>query len=484
MKSLQSIINSLSHHEIGTFRLFLSSHCRNGKNKKLELFDHLVTQTSKIHSSDPGDMSRQSVYQLKKRLKEDLYAFLVMQDQVKDTRDKLFLEMECHKKLYCFKILFDKGIHDHAYQVLTDVLTISADNALHSIYLEAVNIKNVYFPLAPSKVVRKIPFNQEIRKLRKNLGRNLYINQYLAESGSFLHENEDAFRRRLMDRLDGFDAAENEPAIDLLLEGNHLFYEKKYASAYDKVVQVLRADTDISADSSMRCLAYVELTKACISMHAISEARRWLDQAPEKVMMPTSFLPLLLELQFLIAVKSEDTIRLKALWEQSGRLRSIRENAILMARWSFYSLLMFFRERDFKKVIKVVNGDSFLLFKDRSWLMNAKMLELMSIYELNDSDWLYYKIENFRKIFSGTGWKQQRISQIVYLLKACASGKELATAGIREKILVIERDFPWHPLSNEVFNYCTYLEAMLCADSSHRVVLAESQSYASLPGGL
>lgn len=109
MKSLRSIISKLSHNEIGTFRLFLSSHCRNGKNKKLELFDYLVNQTPESLPSDSNEVSRQSVYQLKKRLKEELYAFLITQEQVKVCNDRSFLEMECHKKLYCFKILFDKG---------------------------------------------------------------------------------------------------------------------------------------------------------------------------------------------------------------------------------------------------------------------------------------------------------------------------------------------------------------------------------------
>lgn len=481
MKSLRTIINSLSHNEIATFRLFLSTHCRNGKNKKLELFDQLVDQNLKGHSAESADVSRQSVYQLKKRLKEDLYAFLITQDQVRDLKNKLFLEMECHKKLYCFKILFDKGIHDHAHQVLTDVLSISSKNALHSLYLEAVNIKNIYFPLAPSKMVRKIPFNQEIRKLRKNLGENLYINQYLSESGNFLHENEDSFRIRLMDQLAGFDLADNESAIDLLLEVNQLFFEKNFCLAYDKVVQGLQADTGISADSNRLSLAYVELTKACISKRALADARRCLEQVPAKLIMSEPFVHILLELQFLIAVKVDDTTRLEEIWEQSRRLRSIRENTILTTRWSFYSLLKSFRERNFKKVIKAANGDVILLFKDRSWLMNVKMLELMSIYELKDIDWLYYKIESFRKSFSGTGWKQQRISQIVNLLKVYASGKELSGSEIRERIDRIETDFPWHPLSNEVFNYCTYVGAMLSADGPPRFVRADSRSLAPLP---
>ena len=93
MKPLRSIISKLSPNEIGTFRLFLSTHCRNGKNKKLELFDKLVRQTPESTTA-VIDASRQSLYQLEKRLKEELYSFLITQEQVRDYNDRFFIEMD------------------------------------------------------------------------------------------------------------------------------------------------------------------------------------------------------------------------------------------------------------------------------------------------------------------------------------------------------------------------------------------------------
>lgn len=484
MKSLRSIINKLSDDEIGTFRLFLTSHCRNGRSKKLELFDQLVNQSPEGGSADPVDVSRQSVYQLKKRLKEELYAFLLTQDQVRACDDRSFLEMECHKKLYCFKILFDKGIHDHAFQMLTGVLTIASKHALHSLYLEAVNLKNVYFPLAKTKGLGQVPVKMEIKKLEKSLGRNLYINHYLSESGSFLHENDTAFRLQVLNRLTGVDNVEREPLIDRLLEVNHLFCQNDFRSAYRKLREVLEADSDLSADANMLRLVHIEIAKACICMDALDDAQRWLPQPEVNLIRTDPFVNLLLELQFIIAVRSGDSITSKGILERARRMRDISENAVLSAKWSFYSLLMSFQEGDFRKVIKMANGDSIFLSKDKSCLVNVKMLELFSIYELKDVDWLYYKIESLRKILGAGEWKQQRISHIVNLLKVHVSGKGLSQADKRDKILWIEREYPWHPLSNEVINYGACMKAILTTDShSHcNVSLADTSSYAKLPG--
>jgi hypothetical protein len=476
MKSLLSIIDKLSDSEIDTFRMFLSSHCRNATNKKLELFDRLVNQTLQSH---PPESSRQSVYQLKKRLKEELYAFLITQEQAKVSNDRSFLEMECHKKLYCFKILFDKCIHDHAQQVLNDVLNISFKHSLHGIYLEAVNLRNIYFPLTRTKIVRTIPVNHQIKKLKKNLGSNLYVNQYLSEAGNYLHESDDSFRRRLTGRLADFDLAENETVIVRLMDVNRLFSQKEFYSAGNSLVELLDSDADVSGDANMLSLVYIELAKACIGMHELAEAQRWLRQTEPGLIKVDTFGHVLLELHFIIAIRACDSGRLIEILKQSQRLLDHTGNPVLKAKWSFYELLMSFQEGDFKKVIKGANGNSTFLVKDKSWLMNLKMLELLSICQLKDSDWLYYKLENFRKTLSGTEWRQQRISQIVNLLKMHVSGKGVSHADMYDKIMRVEKEFPWHPLSNEVVNYCTCVKAMLAADS-HAPVF-QTQSFAKIP---
>jgi hypothetical protein len=478
MKSLLSIIDKLSHNEIGTFRVFLSNHCRNGKNKKLELFDHLVKQVPESLPHDSNDASRQSIYQVKKRLQEELYAFLLTQEQARVSNDRSFLEMECHKKLYCFKILFDKGIHDHAQQVLNDVLNVALNHSLHSIYLEAVNLKNIYFPLAQTKVVRKIPVSHEIKKLKKNLGRNLYVNQYLAEAGNFLHESDDSFRRRLTRRLADFDLAESEGVIVRLGEVNHQFAQKNFQSAGSTLLELLDKEADIAGDGNMLNLVYIELTKACICMNELAKAQSWLRQTERGLMKADTFGHVLLELEFIIAIRTGDSSRLAGILEQSRRLRDICENPVLKAKWSFYGLIMNFYEGEFKQVIKGANANSTFLVKDKSWLMNLKILELLSIYQLKDSDWLYYKLESFRKIISGKEWRQQRISQIVNLLKIHVSGKRSSHEDMLDKIIRIENEFPWHPLSNELVNYCTSLKALLT--DSHPL-LSQTQALAKIP---
>jgi hypothetical protein len=378
--------------------------------------------------------------------------------------------MDCHKKLYCFKILFDKGVHEHARQILDDVLNISAKHYLHNIYLEAVGLKNTYFPLTKLTNNGKIQVNTQIKKLRRRISRNLYINQYLLESRSSLHDSDLCFRRKLIDELIDFDLAESEFVIDRLIAVNHLFYRGDFQSAHSGLLQLTEMETDISEDVPILGVIYIELVKACLCLHNLEMAKEWMNKAESTVSEFESFANILLELRFIISLRSLETEKLYGVLERTKQIKEINESEVFTARWLFYSLLLSFQKRDFKKVIKIANANSIFILKHKSWLINVKILEVLSIYQLEDSDWLHYKIESLRKILNGVEGKHQRFVLIINLFKSHLAGKHLAMPEIENKIFEIEEQFPWDPLGNEVINFCECIKSILKIDISVSLV--------------
>lgn len=457
MKSLSSIIRKLSETEIVAFRDFLLTHTKGTKNKKLLLFNQLV-ETQRCKSSSPvrdagRNSSRQSEYQLKKRLQDELYTFLISQNPLKHSNDLLSLEMECHKKLYCFKVLFDKGISSHAYQMLDEVLTAAMQNSFYSLYLEALSLKNIYFPLKQNSLQKKIPIEIQIRSLEKSVNRNLYIRQYISGSSNTLHDNDQTFRKHLIDELHNY-FPHNGATSDRLLDVNHDFSENNFQAAYDKLTALITTEPEMPQDAGTQTIVFIELVKVCICLGDGTRARQWLTRAQAVQSDLKSFLPLLIELQFFTAIRFDtDSYGLQSVLEHAARTHAITENDVLRTKWSFYSLFLPFRNRDFKTVIKLANSDANATFKKRVWLVQAKLLELLSIFELGDIDWLYYKIENLRKVISGTATHTQRPIQIVNLLKRHLYDP-LPPDVLEEKLSRIEMRFPWHPLGCEPMNLC------------------------------
>jgi hypothetical protein len=459
------------------FRAFLSSHRRTGKNKKLELFDHLVHRSADdrpVHLPDQEDRksSRQSVSQLKKRLQEDLYSFLISQHQSKNYNDPLVLEMDCHKKLYCFKILFDKGVHDHAYGILEQVLNISVKHSLHSLYLEAISLKNIYFPSIQGGPKRKVLVNTRIKSLKQNISRSLYVNQYLSDSRASLFDDDTHFRRKLMNELAGFELTENEYVLDHLMEVNRSFYLRDFESAYDLLMELAETDECISGDASILGLIYIELAKVCICLSDPGQAMEWVCKAELLLEGSESFVCVLLELRFIIAFRFDDMEAVTTVLEQAGCIKDLRDNEVLTARWSLYTLFLNFQKKEFKAVIKAVNAGHAAMLKNKNQLYIIKILEIFSIGQLEDSDWFHYKIESLRKLMGGEG-KQPRFNQVVNLIRGCMSGKKLSPSDVEDRIIQIEKQYPWHPLGCELFDFCSHLREMQQTDTS--VSLASTQ---------
>ena len=136
------------------------------------------------------------------------------------------------------------------------------------------------------------------------------------------------------------------------------------------------------------------------------------------------------------------------------------EDDSLTARWTFYSVFLHYQRREFKQVIKSANSNPIAVLKNKSWIIVIKMLELLSIYQLNDMDWLYYKVESLRKIINGMVGKYQRFNQIMNLMKCNLLRPSSSQIDIRDKIDRIEEQFPWHPLSNELVNFCSCLHEL------------------------
>ena len=466
MKSLLSIVRKLSQNEIDSFRTFLSSHSKNKQNKKLELFNELVTQSQDnraLFDPLPVQMkkhSRQSVYQLKKRLQEELYSFLISQQQFRNGNDTLFLEMDCHKKLYCFKILFDKGVHAHAYQILEEVLNVATKHSLHGIYLETLSLRNIYFPLTRTGMKKKILVSTQINRLKKNITRNLYINQYLSDSTTSVFESDVSLRRKLINEMIDSDAGGNEFVVDRLMDINHHLYRCDFQLAYEQLLDLAPTEPGTFADPAILGLIYIELIKSSICLNLLDETEKWLSKSEIILRYSDTFLPIILDLAFVSSLRSGNMAKTESILSQANACEQIVQSDMASAKWSFYSMFLAFTKRDFRNVIKIANADAIHAFKEKSWLIIAKLLEILSIYEMEDSDWLHYKIESLRKTMAGAAEHHPRLHHIAAHFKSHLSGKKIVEKDCRDSISEVGKQFPWHPLSNELINLCHYIETI------------------------
>lgn len=461
MKSLLAIIRKLSVTEVESFRAFLSHQNGSRRNKKLELFNSLLDKNEEFGYSEQASgnsSSRQSRYQLNKRLKDDLYSFLLSQHHSRDTNDRLFLEMDCHKKLYCFKILIDKGVSEHARQLLDEVLGLSTKFGFHSIYLEAVDLKHQYFPLTPVTSKRRMSVDAQIRSLRKTLNVDLYISQYLSESINQLYDSDSCFRDKLISEPADQDKTTTGSAIVCLNQVNSDFRAYNFGVAYQRLIRFLDSEFNES-NAGVKGLFFIDLTKACIGIGNYEEAQKWLNEAENAAGKIEEFQYLLRELHFITNLRMLRLERAQAIISDATRTKKIQRSKNLSSRWAYYALFTYFQKRDYRKVIKQTNDCHILSLKCKSWGIAAKILEILCIFELEDFDWLDYKTDSLRKIVQGRSGLNQRLSAIAGLSRSSFSSSHISPSEIENRIFRIEQQYPWNPLSNELINFCDLMRS-------------------------
>ncbi|MBL6445555.1 hypothetical protein JMN32_04500 [Fulvivirga sp. 29W222] len=471
MKSLFSIVKNLSDKEARAFqRLFLTKK-RVGENKKRQLFEAALK--SKRHADfkqfiRDQKYSRQNYYQLSKRLRESLYDFLLSFHQTKREDDRFGEEMACHKKLYCIKILLDRGMEDHARQMLEEVLFTSEKEHLTVIHCEAVDLQNRYFPFEAPSVNTSCNY---IKNLSSDLSINEYLKQYIIESVKNDHNSDDGLRGSLMQLI----GKEQLPLADVsfihqLHEINGLFHQHLFEVAFIRLKTLIKK-LEEQHDPNGVCLGltYLELTKASICIRNFGEADRFLLRAEKYLEQTLPWQSVIYELKYIIALRSFNTDLQGKLLQEINRVLVDHNKDMFEGRWGYYKAYHHYQKGELKEIIKLANSSVTNAIKDQRELLMLKMLELICIYRLNDQDWFFYKSECLRKQLNGKVDKSDRLQMFFSIFRKpfdTSSGQNL----MLKKLKMLEDISPWHPLSKELLSFGGLLSALITVFEAEHVV--------------
>lgn len=403
--------------------------------------------------------SRQNYYQLSKRLRESLYDFLLSFHHTTREDERFCEEMSCYKKLYCIKILLDRGMEDHARQMLEEVLFAAEKQHLTVIYCEAMDIQNRYFPFeAPSVNTSR----NYIRNLSSDLSINEYLKQYLIESVMKDHNSDFGLRGSLIqliinEQIPGADAG----FIRQLHEINGLFHQRLFEVAYLQLKSLLEW-LEEQPDPNSVCLGLtnLELAKASVCIRNFEEAGRYLSQAETHLEQTLPWQSVIYELKYIIALRTFNTQGQNKILQEVKHLLVASDKEMFEGKWGYYTAYHFYQKGELKEVIKLANSRVANAIKDQRELLMLKILELICIYRLNDQDWFFYKSECLRKQLNGKIDKSDRLQMFFSIFRKpfdTSSGDNL----MLKKLKMLEDISPWHPLSKELLSFSGILSALM-----------------------
>jgi hypothetical protein len=80
--------------------------------------------------------------------------------------------------------------------------------------------------------------------------------------------------------------------------------------------------------------------------------------------------------------------------------KNVAKNHMLRSKWTFFEAQLLFGQKKWSESLAILQQQT-ELFNDKSgWRLGIKILEMMCIVEMENDDWLDFRIESFRKLLS------------------------------------------------------------------------------------
>ncbi len=133
-------------------------------------------------------------------------------------------------------------------------------------------------------------------------------------------------------------------------------------------------------------------------------------------------------------------------------------------KWKYLEAFLLFRQKSFKNALRLIHECQLDLKNLPNYYLGSKMLELMILFDQQDTDWLNYKVENLRKLLSR--WKGRisvRIDSGFQLIHGLQNQLPFKYKKDIEKNIHLQNlqsgqgHYSWNPLDFELVRYDRWL---------------------------
>jgi tetratricopeptide (TPR) repeat protein len=134
-------------------------------------------------------------------------------------------------------------------------------------------------------------------------------------------------------------------------------------------------------------------------------------------------------------------------------------------KWKYLEAFLLFRQKSFKNALRLIHECQLDLKSLPNYYLGSKMLELMILFDQQETDWLNYKVENFRKLLSR--WKGRisiRIDSGFQVLHGMQDHLPIHFKNELEKNVHLQHlqsgqgQYSWDPIDFELVRYDGWLE--------------------------
>lgn len=477
MNLVTSLVSILKPSDLNLIRrIYQGKSNEEERSMRLKLLDLIiknpditeVAAAQALYKTEPN----KTFYQLKKRLRDDLGNFLIMQDKEKLYKSAIGrARFDCRRKLMIGELLMNRGAYTEARKILSKGLQIAKN---YELFGEAVLIKDVLRTALGAKDGMKAfeqygeGLDQDLKHQKRLLdAKALYVEITLPRQFKLGDSDFIEYGQETLAKFEPHPDASQHYQYYYHLSAVHYHYTikdfKHCLSSLDKLEDIVAVNNLLHTTPRIAwCLnVYAEVY---LNLKEYKQAAVYAERACGRLRKHMTNRLWALEKLFNAYFRQKDYEKALKVIEEANENKITKKNVLIQARWDFFSAAVAFSKEDWQQASEKLHLTQKLAGSDSSgWQIGYKLLEIMLAIKEKEYYTLVYLLDNLKLLLHRQGQKKanniERPKNILKILRTYQSQNFKYTPTLKkiEKQLLNLKEgqdqFYWNPLSYEIIRF-------------------------------
>ncbi len=482
MKKITQLIKSMSPHEARLLKKYYALGAKKEVNLKIKLFD-LVRKGGNLSDREAAESldkkNDASFSMLKSRLQSDILRILLWEHEVGMVTSKYYKARFLVRLLLLeIEIVSWRGMPELAEEKINRAKAIASKYELaHEIILLNDLIADRLKTKRGPQLIKKLKDSTEveIERLKDQLDAEEYF-RILISPGAFMVNKKQKYIEQA--RIAGLELQKltvknNSAKVRMLFLRSQAYYfhllhnyteSEKYGLEFlqlAKTNRILRSNDHITG-------AYMQLSTINLHIGNYNKTIEYAQNGMEYSKKGYRNLTNLHELVLLSYIYKGEPERALSIFPVVRSYSVVKPGTPFYFKWIYYEANLNFKLKKYKETISLLKRHSTLTADKSGWRLGFKMLEILTIIEMQQFDWLEYRLEAFRKLLATIrkeNIERPKIAyQVIKMLVKYNFDYAAVTDKMQEQLALFKSEndpYRWDPHGYEIIRFDWWWEEKL-----------------------
>ena len=413
MKKITQLVSSLNAYEVKLVQKYYAMSPKIEHNLKIKLFE-IALKNPAISDFEAakllGNRTSAAFSMLKTRLQEDIMKVLIVEGKDKIFTTKYFkARHKVHYLMLEMDILEDRNLKEQATEAILKAKKIAKKYELVNdlVVINDIIINGHLVRQGGPKMLKKIRKSgiEELKRADDLFWGTDYFKQMTMPNFNDANKKiTRAERSKLtVEKLQLLSETSDLSRIKffhLRSKYAYLIDSKLYEDAKNVGLEFISfiSTNNVLNTSDNQGGGHMMVANCCLNSYQYKEAILYADKGVDFFYKDSANQINMLEKKFLSLFYSKEFAEAKILSDRIRQLKAVKPGTFLYAKWLYYHANIEFANADFKSTLKTLKRQSFLKSDKSGWRLGYRILELMSLIDLEQYDSIPFRLETFRKL--------------------------------------------------------------------------------------